>query len=165
MRLQLDSALTGTGITGTGESAPDGFPAGGSGSGSRSIGGASAGGDSIQISGASSALNRLSADRAARVQQLTAQVQKGSYNVSSSKVSQAIVGNASSPARGKIMGGLFSSLQTASSALDAFSQALGVDQSNIANVSTPGYASQRANILPIDAFRQQDGSRRRLTSP
>lgn len=49
------------------------------------------------------------------------------------------------------MGGLFSSLQTAASALDAFSQALGVEESNIANVSTPGYASQRANIQPIDA--------------
>ncbi len=92
MRLQLDSALTGNGIAGTGESAPTASPPG-SGSGSRSIGGASAGGDSIQISGASSALNSLSADRAARVQQLTVQVQKGSYNVSSSKVSQSIVGN------------------------------------------------------------------------
>jgi len=50
------------------------------------------------------------------------------------------------------MGGLFSSLQTASTALEVFSQALGVDQSNIANASTPGYASQRADILPIGAF-------------
>jgi flagellar hook-associated protein 1 len=49
------------------------------------------------------------------------------------------------------MGGLFSSLQTASTALEVFSQALGVDQSNIANASTPGYAAQRATILPIDA--------------
>lgn len=48
------------------------------------------------------------------------------------------------------MGGLFSTLQTASAALQAFSQALGVSQSNIANVSTPGFAAQRANILPID---------------
>jgi flagellar hook-associated protein 1 FlgK len=47
------------------------------------------------------------------------------------------------------MGGLFSSLQTASTALDAISQALGVAQSNIANVSTAGYAAQRADILPI----------------
>jgi flagellar hook-associated protein 1 FlgK len=47
------------------------------------------------------------------------------------------------------MGGLFSSLQIASTALDAISQALGVDQSNIANASTPGYAAQSANILPI----------------
>jgi flagellar hook-associated protein 1 len=48
------------------------------------------------------------------------------------------------------MGGLFSALNTASTALDAFTQALGVDQSNIANVSTPGYAAQKASILPID---------------
>jgi flagellar hook-associated protein 1 FlgK len=48
------------------------------------------------------------------------------------------------------MGGLLSSLQTSSTALDVLSRALGVDQSNIANASTPGYAAQRANILPID---------------
>ncbi len=47
------------------------------------------------------------------------------------------------------MGGLFSSLQTASTALDAISQALGVSQSNIANASTAGYAARSANILPI----------------
>jgi flagellar hook-associated protein 1 FlgK len=47
------------------------------------------------------------------------------------------------------MGGLLSALNTASTALEAFSQALGVDQSNIANVSTPGYAAQRASIQPI----------------
>lgn len=45
---------------------------------------------------------------------------------------------------------LLSSLQTASTALNVFSRALGVDQSNIANASTPGYAAQRATILPID---------------
>jgi flagellar hook-associated protein 1 FlgK len=48
------------------------------------------------------------------------------------------------------MSGLFSSLQTASTALAVFSKALGVDQSNVANASTPGYAAQRANISPID---------------
>jgi len=47
------------------------------------------------------------------------------------------------------MGGLLSALNTASTALEAFSQALGVDQSNIANVSTPGYAAQRASIVPV----------------
>ena len=61
------------------------------------------------------------------------------------------------------MGGLFSSLQTASTALDAFSQALGVEQSNIANASTPGYASQRANILPIDASGNEQQRRRYVT--
>ena len=48
------------------------------------------------------------------------------------------------------MSGLLSSLQTASAALDVFSRALGTDQANVANASTPGYAAQRANILPID---------------
>jgi flagellar hook-associated protein 1 FlgK len=49
------------------------------------------------------------------------------------------------------MGGLFASLHLAGNALNSYSQALGVDQSNIANASTPGYASQRASILPISA--------------
>jgi flagellar hook-associated protein FlgK len=48
------------------------------------------------------------------------------------------------------MGGLFSSLQTASTALDVFSRALGTDQANVANASTPGYAAQQATIQPID---------------
>ena len=48
------------------------------------------------------------------------------------------------------MGGLFSALQNASTALGVFSQALGVDQSNVANASTPGYAAQKATISPID---------------
>jgi flagellar hook-associated protein 1 FlgK len=56
------------------------------------------------------------------------------------------------------MGGLFAALQTASTALEVFSQALGVDQSNIANASTPGYASQTVNILPIDTSGTGAGS-------
>jgi flagellar hook-associated protein 1 FlgK len=48
------------------------------------------------------------------------------------------------------MGSLFASLQTASTALDVFSRALGTDQSNVANASTPGYAAQQATIQPID---------------
>lgn len=48
------------------------------------------------------------------------------------------------------MSGLFSSLTTASTALQVFSQALGISQNNVANVSTAGYAAQQANILPID---------------
>lgn len=48
------------------------------------------------------------------------------------------------------MGGLFSTLQTASTALSAFSQALGVDQDNVANISTPGYVAQKASINAID---------------
>jgi flagellar hook-associated protein 1 FlgK len=49
-----------------------------------------------------------------------------------------------------IMSGLLASLQTSSTALDVFSRALGADQTNVANASTPGYAAQQANILPID---------------
>lgn len=49
------------------------------------------------------------------------------------------------------MCGLISSLQTAGSALDVYSQALGVDETNIANASTPGYAAQSVAISPIGA--------------
>jgi anti-sigma28 factor (negative regulator of flagellin synthesis) len=93
MRLQLDSALTGTGVTRSGETVQT-VPAGGSGTDSRRIGGDSAGADSIHISGPSSALNRLSADRTARIEQLTAQVQGGSYQVSGAQVSRSIVDQA-----------------------------------------------------------------------
>jgi flagellar hook-associated protein 1 FlgK len=48
------------------------------------------------------------------------------------------------------MAGLFASLQTASTALDVFSRALGNDQQNVANATTPGYAAQQTTILPID---------------
>jgi flagellar hook-associated protein 1 FlgK len=48
------------------------------------------------------------------------------------------------------MGNLFSSLHTASAALDAFTRALGVEQTNVSNASTPGYAARQASISPID---------------
>ncbi len=48
------------------------------------------------------------------------------------------------------MGGLFTSLNTATTALDALTQALGVAQDNIANASTPGYVSQNVSINAID---------------
>jgi flagellar hook-associated protein 1 FlgK len=48
------------------------------------------------------------------------------------------------------MSGLFSSLQTSSAALDAFSQALGASQTNISNSATAGYTAIRATIQPID---------------
>jgi len=92
MRLQLDSASTGTGITRSGETGQT-APVGGPGAESRRVGD-STGTDSIQISGPSSALSSLSAARAARVQQLTALVQSGSYQVSSSQVGRAIVDDA-----------------------------------------------------------------------
>jgi anti-sigma28 factor (negative regulator of flagellin synthesis) len=87
MRLQLDSTAAG-GPGGVGQT----IPAGGSGSNSNRVGASSSGsGDSIQISGASSALNRLAADRTAQIQQLTSAVQNGSYQVSSSLIGSAIV--------------------------------------------------------------------------
>jgi anti-sigma28 factor (negative regulator of flagellin synthesis) len=98
MRLQLDPASTGTGVTGqgeTGQTAPVGGTNANAGRiGGNATGGDGGGGDSIQISGPSNALNSLSADRAARIQQLTEQVQGGSYQVSGSLVSRAIVGDA-----------------------------------------------------------------------
>ena len=48
------------------------------------------------------------------------------------------------------MNGLFSALESAAGALGAYSQALGVEESNIANASAPGYAAQRANIVPLN---------------
>jgi flagellar hook-associated protein 1 FlgK len=47
------------------------------------------------------------------------------------------------------MSGLFSSLNGVSTALAAFSQALGAEQANVSNSSTPGYAAQRAVIHPV----------------
>lgn len=44
---------------------------------------------------------------------------------------------------------LLSSLATASTALQVFSAALGADQTNVANSSTPGFAAVRATISPI----------------
>jgi flagellar hook-associated protein 1 FlgK len=56
------------------------------------------------------------------------------------------------------MASLFSALYTSSTALDVFSRALGTDQANVANASTPGYAAQQANILPIDLSGDGAGS-------
>lgn len=47
------------------------------------------------------------------------------------------------------MSGLLSSLEGVSNALNAFSRALGAEQLNVSNSSTPGYAAQRAVIHPI----------------
>jgi flagellar hook-associated protein 1 FlgK len=48
------------------------------------------------------------------------------------------------------MGGLLSALNVSSTALEAFTEAFGVSQQNVANAATAGYASQRASIRPID---------------
>ena len=47
------------------------------------------------------------------------------------------------------MSGFLTSLQGVSSALSAFSQALGAEQNNVSNSSTPGYAAVRAVIQPV----------------
>ena len=44
---------------------------------------------------------------------------------------------------------LFSSLSTASTALQAFGRALGADQTNVSNSATPGFAAVRATVRPI----------------
>ena len=67
MRLQLDPASTGAGINGPGEAGQT-AATGNSHVSTRSASGS--GGDSIQLSGASQVLNRLSADRAARMAEL-----------------------------------------------------------------------------------------------
>ena len=89
MILQLDSSSIGPGnVTGA-------SPAESSGHAARS-GGAqtSETQDSSSLSGTSSLLQSLSTQRSARIQQLTDQVQSGSYQVSSSAVSRAMVGQA-----------------------------------------------------------------------
>lgn len=47
------------------------------------------------------------------------------------------------------MSSSFTSLQGVSAALNAFSQALGAEQNNVSNSSTPGYAAVRAVIEPV----------------
>lgn len=89
MRLHLDPSVTGNGVNRSNEAAP--AQPSGSGYDSGRIGGGSAGGDSIRISGATSALASLAASRDARIQQLTAQVQAGAYDVPALRVSQAMV--------------------------------------------------------------------------
>jgi anti-sigma28 factor (negative regulator of flagellin synthesis) len=88
MRLQLDSTQLSTVKNGAAEAVTE------SGQAARGASSRSAGaGDSISLSGASNALNQFAADRSARIQQLTAAVQNGSYHVSSSALSGAIVRN------------------------------------------------------------------------
>lgn len=84
MILHLDSSVAKSG---------DQNPIGAPGAASRASGRESfgSGADSIGISGASSALNRVATDRAAHIQQLTAAVQNGSYKVSGAAVAGALI--------------------------------------------------------------------------
>ena len=53
------------------------------------------------------------------------------------------------------MTGLLSSLHNVSNALDVYTQALGVEQRNVSNSATPGYAAVNAQIQPL-GFGQED---------
>ncbi|MGH9620405.1 MAG: flagellar basal body protein, partial [Bryobacteraceae bacterium] len=44
------------------------------------------------------------------------------------------------------MSSLFAALNTVASSMDVLQQAMGVVQNNVANASTPGYATQSLNI-------------------
>lgn len=88
MRLHLDSnqlsnvdARPADAVADTGQSARTAY------------GRASGTGDSISLSGASSAFSQSAAERTARIQQLTAAVQNGSYRVPAAAISSAIVRN------------------------------------------------------------------------
>lgn len=92
MRLQLDSSVLTQGGSGQLSSAAaavqpqkEAVPAGYR--SAESIGS----GDSIGISGPSTALSRLSTERAARIQQLTAAVRSDTYRVPASALSSSIV--------------------------------------------------------------------------
>jgi anti-sigma28 factor (negative regulator of flagellin synthesis) len=88
MRLQLDSSQLSTVDNRAAEAVTE------SGHAARGASSRGAGaGDSISLSGASNALNQFAAHRSARIQQLTAAVQNGSYHVPSSALSSAIVRN------------------------------------------------------------------------
>jgi len=91
-RLQLDPSINGSGIGQLGETG-HAQPVG-TGAGSSRAGGRATGADSVSISSASSAFNQFTTERTARIEQLTALVQGGSYDVSSAKVGRAVVGDA-----------------------------------------------------------------------
>jgi anti-sigma28 factor (negative regulator of flagellin synthesis) len=95
MRLHLDSVAGGSPETsGAGQTAGAGL-SGSSRAGSRQSNPA-AFPDSVSISDTGSVIARNAADRASRIEQLTASVRAGSYQVSSSVLSSAIVAQATS---------------------------------------------------------------------
>jgi anti-sigma28 factor (negative regulator of flagellin synthesis) len=87
MRLQLD-----TSVSSASETAQTAPAASGARNGSR--GGDASPGDSISVSSPSSALNALSSERNVRIEQLSATVRSGQYQVSSAALSSAIIGQA-----------------------------------------------------------------------
>jgi anti-sigma28 factor (negative regulator of flagellin synthesis) len=89
MRLQLDSAIPRPADTGQsasiGSSGSSGGVRGQDNSGSN---------DSIQISGPSAALGRLSSQRAERIAQVSAALRSGTYQISGSAIGSAIIAQA-----------------------------------------------------------------------
>ena len=92
MRLQLDAPVSGNvGLT----SAPaDGASAAGISGSTSSSRDSRTSPDTAFISGTSSVLAQVASDRAARIDQITASVQAGSYQISSAAISRAVVGEA-----------------------------------------------------------------------
>jgi anti-sigma28 factor (negative regulator of flagellin synthesis) len=88
MRLQLDSTALRSA-----ENAPTAQPSSGGRNEDRTTQLARSG-DTVGISGPSAALGRLSAERASRIQQLTAAVQNDTYRVPAGVVSKAILAQA-----------------------------------------------------------------------
>jgi anti-sigma28 factor (negative regulator of flagellin synthesis) len=93
MRLHLDTNTTAAAAN-TGSARPAEQTSPSSNSGSHNGVTASGSHDSVAVSGASSAWASSFSDRAARIGQLAAAVQNGTYHVASSAVSQAIVAGA-----------------------------------------------------------------------
>ena len=89
MRLHLDSS-----ISGASDPSQVAQTGGASTRGGARAGDSSAGSDSSSVSSLSSSLNELSSQRGARIEQLTAAVRSGQYQVSSAVLSGAIVGQA-----------------------------------------------------------------------
>ncbi len=99
MRLHLNSATpTADTAQGVAQGVAPGASLAPSGAASTTDAQRSSGGsqDSIAISGPSSAFNRLTTDRAVRVEQVAASVRAGSYQIASSTLSSAIVAHATS---------------------------------------------------------------------
>jgi anti-sigma28 factor (negative regulator of flagellin synthesis) len=92
IRLQPDPAITSGSAGRTGAAEQTGSVGAATGSGRFSTRSTST--DNVQISGPSSALNQLATERSARIEQLTALVQGGSYDVSSAMVGRSVVNDA-----------------------------------------------------------------------
>src|SRR5689334_690563 len=92
MRLQLEPAVTPGSIGGPVDTAST-SGAGAVRSDSSNARGTT-GGDSIRISGTTTLLNRMSAERAQRLEQLASLIRSGAYYVSSAKISGALVDHA-----------------------------------------------------------------------